>query len=75
MGHRNSKLIVHGDGCSEIEECSRSFPDGSFDFRSTNFTKAKQLSNSRYKNIKRLLETFPQRKFILVADTTSQYES
>lgn len=28
--------------------------------------------DARYINIKRMLETFPERKFILVADTTSR---
>lgn len=48
------------------------YPHGSFDFRPMlNLTSKADLSHSRLKNIERLIQTFPDRKYILVGDTSS----
>ncbi|KAL1303314.1 hypothetical protein AAFC00_006718 [Neodothiora populina] len=55
-----------------IDGTQQHFPSGSFDFRSLDYIKWSVLDNARITNIRRLLETFPESKFILVSDTTSK---
>jgi hypothetical protein len=47
------------------------YPRGSFDFRPLNFTKTEEMFNARKYNIQRLMESFPQRRFISIGDTTN----
>jgi phosphatidate phosphatase APP1 len=47
------------------------YPPGSWDFRPLNMTKTKEMFDTRHWNTKRLLESFPERKFIFMGDTTS----
>ncbi|KAG8985547.1 hypothetical protein FRB93_005783 [Tulasnella sp. JGI-2019a] len=47
------------------------YPLGSFDIRPFNFTTVDQTFSIRRVNLIRVFETFPQRKFVLVADTSN----
>ncbi|KAH0274074.1 hypothetical protein KCU91_g5530, partial [Aureobasidium melanogenum] len=47
------------------------YPKGSFDFRPMNFTKTGEMINARKHNIRRLMESFPGRRFISIYDTNT----
>lgn len=47
------------------------YPAGSFDTRPLNFTNAKETLTVREFLLVKIFETFPQRKFVLVADTSN----
>ncbi|KAH0382639.1 hypothetical protein KCU92_g6073, partial [Aureobasidium melanogenum] len=47
------------------------YPKGSFDFRPMNFTKTGEMINARKHNVRRLMESFPGRRFISVFDTNN----
>lgn len=47
------------------------YPLGSFDTRSLNFTTVDQTFNVRKSLIDKIVQTFPQRKFILIGDTSN----
>lgn len=47
-----------------------SYPGGSFDFRPMQVQEIKEAISPRYYSLKRLIETFPRRKLVLVGDTT-----
>ncbi|QRV98670.1 hypothetical protein RhiJN_26689 [Ceratobasidium sp. AG-Ba] len=47
------------------------YPLGSFDVRPLNFTTLDQTFSIRKVNLQRVLETFPYRKFVLLADTSN----
>ena len=47
------------------------YPRGSFDFRPLNFTKTEEMFNARKYNVRRLMKSFPQRRFISIGDTTN----
>lgn len=47
------------------------YPPGSFDFRPVNFTSTGEMINARFWNVKRLMESYPERRFIAIGDTTN----
>jgi len=47
------------------------YPLGSFDIRPLNLTTVDQIFAIRKVNLDRIFETFPQRKFVLIADTSN----
>jgi len=47
------------------------YPQGSLDIRSLNFTTADQILKVRNTTLIKVLQAFPQRKFILLADTSN----
>lgn len=47
------------------------YPDGSFDTRPLNFTTVDQTFSIRKTLLIKIFQTFPQRKFVLVGDTTN----
>jgi phosphatidate phosphatase APP1 len=47
------------------------YPLGSFDVRPENFTTVDQTLSIRKVTLWRVLESFPQRKFVLIADTSN----
>lgn len=47
------------------------YPRGSFDFRPMNFTKTGEMLNARKHNVRRLMESFPSRRFISIFDTNN----
>ncbi|KAK6005830.1 hypothetical protein QM012_007472 [Aureobasidium pullulans] len=47
------------------------YPRGSFDFRPMNFTKTGEMINARKHSVRRLMESFPKRRFISVFDTNN----
>ncbi|KAG8762114.1 hypothetical protein FRC11_011087, partial [Ceratobasidium sp. 423] len=47
------------------------YPLGSFDIRPLNLTTVDQIFQVRKVNLHRVFETFPQRKFVLLADTSN----
>ncbi|KAF8761701.1 hypothetical protein RHS01_00636 [Rhizoctonia solani] len=47
------------------------YPLGSFDIRPLNLTTVDQIFQVRKVNLHRIFETFPQRKFVLLADTSN----
>ncbi|KAK5133057.1 hypothetical protein LTR08_008262 [Meristemomyces frigidus] len=47
------------------------YPPGTYDFRAIDVSTYAELMNSRYWNVRRLMETFPQRRFILLGDTST----
>ncbi|CAE6422433.1 unnamed protein product [Rhizoctonia solani] len=47
------------------------YPLGSFDIRPLNLTTVDQIFQIRKVNLHRVFETFPQRKFVLLADTSN----
>ncbi|KAB5592351.1 hypothetical protein CTheo_4175 [Ceratobasidium theobromae] len=47
------------------------YPLGSFDIRPLNLTTPNQIFQIRKVNLYRIFETFPQRKFVLLADTSN----
>jgi len=54
-----------------LEFVLRYYPAGSFDFRPMNLTTLEQVWTTRKTNLLRLMESFPQRKFILVGDISN----
>ncbi|QRW05418.1 hypothetical protein RhiLY_04417 [Ceratobasidium sp. AG-Ba] len=48
------------------------YPLGSFDIRPLNLTTVDQIFQVRKVNLDRVFETFPQRKFVLLADTSNR---
>ncbi|KAJ6781886.1 hypothetical protein PWT90_09927 [Aphanocladium album] len=49
----------------------KTYPGGSFDTRPLNFTNVKETLQIRRYLLDRLFQTFPKRKFVLVADTSN----
>jgi len=47
------------------------YPLGSFDFRPFNFTTIDQIFHVRKINLRRVFETYPKRKFIILGDTSN----
>ncbi|KZV63638.1 hypothetical protein PENSPDRAFT_757820 [Peniophora sp. CONT] len=47
------------------------FPLGSLEMRPVNLTEPSQILDARLDSLKRLYQSFPQRKFVLVGDTSS----
>ncbi|KAG8739896.1 hypothetical protein FRC11_000529, partial [Ceratobasidium sp. 423] len=47
------------------------YPIGSFDVRPMDYTTLSQASEIRTENLERILQTFPQRKFVLLGETSN----
>ncbi|CAD0050882.1 unnamed protein product [Aureobasidium pullulans] len=58
-------------GRIEAEALTELYPPGSFDFRPVNFTSTGEMINARFWNVKRLMESYPERRFIAIGDTTN----
>ncbi|KAI5204794.1 hypothetical protein E4T39_03461 [Aureobasidium subglaciale] len=59
---------------SYFQNMTNFFPYGSFDFRPMNFTSTREMINAREYNLKRLMESFPERRFISIGDTANSME-
>lgn len=64
-----AQLVI--DFCTLALADLPSYPHGSFDFRPMIFDSTEEVLRPRYHALKRLLETFPYRKFVLIGDTSS----
>ncbi|KAI4719184.1 hypothetical protein E4T48_04529 [Aureobasidium sp. EXF-10727] len=56
---------------SYVDHIFDMYPKGSFDFRPMNFTKTREMIHAREYNLKRLMQSFPSRRFISIGDTTN----
>ncbi|KAK9894313.1 hypothetical protein P389DRAFT_174366 [Cystobasidium minutum MCA 4210] len=54
-----------------VEYLFNNYPLGSLDMRPINLTEPSQVLDARQQSLTRLFQTFPQRKFVLVGDTSS----
>jgi|SRR5579862_1776497 hypothetical protein len=54
-----------------IDYIFANYPPGSFDMRPLNISDPSAILSARQDSLTRLFETFPQRKFILIGDTSS----
>jgi hypothetical protein len=54
-----------------VEYLFNNFPLGSLEMRPINLTEPSQILDARQDSLKRLYQTFPGRKFVLVGDTSS----
>ncbi|KAI5272333.1 hypothetical protein E4T47_04399 [Aureobasidium subglaciale] len=59
---------------SYFQNMTEFFPYGSFDFRAMNFTSTRQMIAAREHNLIRLMESFPERRFISIGDTANSME-
>ncbi|KAI5198509.1 hypothetical protein AUEXF2481DRAFT_33210 [Aureobasidium subglaciale EXF-2481] len=59
---------------SYFQNMTEFFPYGSFDFRPMNFTSTRQMIAAREHNLIRLMESFPERRFISIGDTANSME-
>ena len=54
------------------EFLQRFYPDGSLDTRSTELGNAKSLFHARQYYLRRIFQTYPMRKFILIGDNANK---
>lgn len=49
----------------------RRYPGGTYDFRSMRLDNLAQVMSPRYDHVRRLIESFPKRRFVLIGDTST----